>query len=88
MFIEGQCPPQPLLPGEKREKEWWENIWMYGMGFNLLLMMLVGIFKPDTRCVNPHPLSLQTRSIGVHVVQRAYRVCLQKVWNENYVVPQ
>ena len=42
---------------------------------------------PGTRCVNPHPLSVSL-SIGVHVVQRAYRVFLQKVWNKNRVVPQ
>ena len=40
---------QPLLPGEKRVKEWWENLWVYGMGGNMLLLILVAIFKPDTR---------------------------------------
>lgn len=33
-------------------KEWWENLWVYGMGFNMLLLMAVGIFKPDTRFVD------------------------------------
>ena len=40
---------QPLLPGEKRQKEPWENIWLYGMTFNFLLMIGVIALKPDTR---------------------------------------
>ena len=40
---------QPLLPGEKRQKEPWENIWVYGMTFNFLLMIAVVALKPDTR---------------------------------------
>lgn len=41
--------PQPLRPGEKRQKEDWENIWVYGMTFNLLLAFAVVVLKPDTR---------------------------------------
>jgi hypothetical protein len=37
---------KPLLPGEKRQKEDWENIWVYGMGSCMLLLILVGAFKP------------------------------------------
>lgn len=40
---------QPLRPGEKRQKEDWENIWVYGMTFNLLLAFAVVVLKPDTR---------------------------------------
>ena len=40
---------QPLLPGERRQKEYWENLWVYGMGFNFLLMIAVIALKPDTR---------------------------------------
>lgn len=40
---------QPLLPGEKRQKEPWENIWLYGMTFNFLLMIAVVTLKPDTK---------------------------------------
>ena len=42
---------QPLLPGEKRQKESWENLWVYGMGFNFLFMIAVIVLKPDTRWV-------------------------------------
>lgn len=42
---------QPLLPGEKRQKEEWENPFVYGMGFNFLLILLIAFFKPDTRWV-------------------------------------
>ena len=42
---------QPLLPGEKRQKEEWENPFVYGMGFNLILLLMIAFFKPDTRCV-------------------------------------
>lgn len=55
VVLEGPEPPngflfneKPLLPGERRVKEWWENLWVYGMGFNMLLLMAVGILKPDT----------------------------------------
>ena len=40
---------QPLLPGEKRQKEEWENLWVYGMGLNFILFLVVCIWKPDTR---------------------------------------
>ena len=40
---------QPLLPGEKRVKEFWENTWVYGMGFNFFLLFIVAVFSPDTR---------------------------------------
>eukprot|EP00731_Ephydatia_muelleri_P001150 Em0001g1150a len=39
---------KPLRPGEKRQKEDWENIWVYGMTFNLLLAFAVVVLKPDT----------------------------------------
>lgn len=39
---------QPLLPGEKRQKELWENVWVYGMMLNLLLVIGIVAFKPDT----------------------------------------
>ena len=40
---------QPLLPGEKRQKEEWENPFVYGMGLNFILILLIAFFKPDTR---------------------------------------
>lgn len=42
---------QPLLPGEKRVKESWENRWVFGMSFNFLLALVIVLFKPDTRYV-------------------------------------
>jgi len=50
--------PQPLLPGEKRVKEWWENTYIYGMGFNFLLMFIVVMFRPDTSYVARASVSL------------------------------
>ena len=45
---------QPLLPGEKRQKEEWENVYVYGMTFNLLLIIAIATLKPDTRyCEEP-----------------------------------
>jgi hypothetical protein len=40
---------QPLPPGQKRVKEDWENIWIYGMGGSFLLGTIIAIYKPDTR---------------------------------------
>ena len=40
---------QPLLPGEKRQKEDWENVWVYSMAINLLLIIAICTLKPDTR---------------------------------------
>ena len=45
---------QPLLPGEKRQKESWENVWVYSMTFNLLLVIAICTLKPDTRCTHTH----------------------------------
>ncbi|CAB4384874.1 unnamed protein product [Rhizophagus irregularis] len=39
---------RPLPPGQKRVKEDWENIWIYGMGGSLLLGTIIAIYKPDT----------------------------------------
>ena len=47
--------PQPLLPGEKRQKEEWENIYVYGMTFNLLLIIAIATLKPDTRYIKEPP---------------------------------
>ncbi|RIA98722.1 hypothetical protein C1645_685483 [Glomus cerebriforme] len=40
---------KPLPLGQKRVKEDWENIWVYGMGGSLLLGAIIAIYKPDTR---------------------------------------
>ncbi|CAI7994840.1 hypothetical protein GBAR_LOCUS1562 [Geodia barretti] len=39
---------KPLLPGEKRQKEEWENPFVYGMALNFLLILIIAFFKPDT----------------------------------------
>ena len=38
-----------MPPGQKRVKEDWEDIWVYGMGGSLLLGAIIAIYKPDTR---------------------------------------
>lgn len=39
---------QPLLPGEKRKKEAWENIYVFGMVGNLILAFVLLYYKPNT----------------------------------------
>ena len=39
---------QPLLPGEKRKKEAWENIYVFGMVGNLILAFVLLYYQPDT----------------------------------------
>lgn len=40
---------QPQKPGQKRQKEDWENIWYYGF-FGVMALTAVGqYFRPDTR---------------------------------------
>jgi len=53
--MDGPEPPngflfneKPLLPGEKRQKEDWENVWVYSMAINLLLVIAICTLKPDT----------------------------------------
>ncbi|CAG8495047.1 13172_t:CDS:2 [Funneliformis caledonium] len=40
---------KPLPAGQKRVKDYWENIWIYGMGGSLLMGTIIAIYKPDTR---------------------------------------
>ncbi|CAG8773617.1 25461_t:CDS:2 [Gigaspora margarita] len=39
---------KPLPPGQKRVKEDWENVWVYGMGGCFLLTTLIALYKPNT----------------------------------------
>ena len=39
---------KPLLPGEKRKKEAWENIYVFGMVGNLILAFVLLYYQPDT----------------------------------------
>lgn len=57
---------------------------MYGMGFNLLLVILVGIFKPDTRCVNPFLTALASGENGVELL---HKVLLPSIVNKKCVAP-
>lgn len=45
-------PPSGWLwgvpPGEKKEKEGWEGLWVYGMYGSLLLGVVAYAYKPDT----------------------------------------
>lgn len=45
-------PPSGWLwgipPGEKREKEGWENVWIYGFFGGLLMGVVAYAYKPDT----------------------------------------
>ncbi|KAL8777914.1 MAG: hypothetical protein Q9213_007655 [Squamulea squamosa] len=45
-------PPSGWLwgipPGEKREKEGWEGMWVYGMYGSLLAAVVAYAYKPDT----------------------------------------
>ncbi|KAL8736240.1 MAG: hypothetical protein Q9166_000395 [cf. Caloplaca sp. 2 TL-2023] len=45
-------PPSGWLwgipPGEKKEKEGWENMWIYGFYGSLLVGVVGYIYKPDT----------------------------------------
>lgn len=45
-------PPSGWLwgipPGEKREKEGWENVWIYGFFGGLLMAAVAYAYKPDT----------------------------------------
>ena len=38
---------QPLLPGVKRQKEPWENMWYFALIGNFLLATFILYFKPD-----------------------------------------
>lgn len=38
--------PQPTPPGQKRQKEDWENIWYFGMFGGLALGAVLYIYKP------------------------------------------
>jgi hypothetical protein len=39
---------RPLRAGERRQKESWENWWVYGLTFNFLLVIFSLVYKPDT----------------------------------------
>lgn len=45
-------PPSGWLwgipPGEKKEKEGWENVWIYGFFGGLLMGVVAYAYKPDT----------------------------------------
>ena len=43
--------PQPPAPGQKRQKENWENIWYIGMYGSMIVAAIGLYYKPDTRCV-------------------------------------
>lgn len=48
-----------VKPGEKYEKEGWENIWYWGF-FGTCAFGVVGYwYKPDTRCVFPSLLVVE-----------------------------
>ena len=47
-FFPGVRSLQPLLPGEKRKKEAWENIYVFGMVGNLILAFVLLYYQPDT----------------------------------------
>eukprot|EP00118_Oscarella_pearsei_P025030 m.307349 g.307349 ORF g.307349 m.307349 type:complete len:111 (+) comp42179_c0_seq1:27-359(+) len=38
----------PLKPGQKRQKEPWENMWLLGMGLPIVIAVFGLYFKPDT----------------------------------------
>jgi hypothetical protein len=40
---------QPPPPGQKRQKEDWENVWVIGMFGTMGLAMVLLYYKPDTR---------------------------------------
>ncbi|KAL7750285.1 hypothetical protein RI367_004458 [Sorochytrium milnesiophthora] len=40
---------KPLPKGQKREKDWWEDLYMYGMGGGFALIAVGLYFKPDTQ---------------------------------------
>ena len=43
---------QPPPPGQKRQKEDWENVWVVGMFGTMALATVLLYYKPDTRFVN------------------------------------
>lgn len=59
VVILGLLFQQPLRPGEKRQKEEWENVYVYGMIFNFVLFVVVFGLKPDTRYVTPPSYNVQ-----------------------------
>lgn len=59
-----------LKPGQKYQKEGWENIWYYGFIGSLLVTGVAYVFKPDTSCVQPSPIS--PGSAASFLVTRSY----------------
>jgi ESSS subunit of NADH:ubiquinone oxidoreductase (complex I) len=55
-----------IRPGEKYEKEGWENLFFYGFYGSIGLAVVAYAFKPDTSCVFPfshvRPLAETTQS--------------------------
>lgn len=58
-----------VKPGEKYEKEGWENVWYWGFFGSMAFGVIGYCYKPDTRCVrqeerkadpNSHFCSIQT----------------------------
>lgn len=47
-----------VKPGQKYEKEGWENIWYYGFIGSFLVAGVAYVFKPDTSYVSTLPLYL------------------------------
>lgn len=43
--------PQPLPPGQKREREDWEMVWYIGMFGSMFAAAVLLYYKPDTRSV-------------------------------------
>ncbi|CAG8434264.1 1767_t:CDS:2 [Ambispora gerdemannii] len=39
---------KPLPPGQKRVKEEWENIWVYGFGGSFVIGAILKYYAPDT----------------------------------------
>ncbi|KAK0533732.1 hypothetical protein OC834_000827 [Tilletia horrida] len=52
-YLFGEKPPPK---GQKREKEDWENIWMYGMFGGMAFAGVVLLYRPDT--------TIQTATMG------------------------
>ena len=40
---------QPLLPGEKREKEYWEFPFIYGSVASFVMIALIAVYRPDKK---------------------------------------